>query len=319
MLNPATKKKIYAYLVERLNLVNYRRGWMKGVCPYCSKLKLGVHLDKNRVHCFVCGELGNTQKFIMELENLSTLAELHILLNSFKNSEYLDYEALSFEPVVKKEYKTLELPKSYKNIILGDSQVAKSARTWMKSRGFNLNNLALAGVGYCDEGEYFGRVIIPYYYRGQIVYFNARKIFEYDGEKFKNPKVEEVSIGKANVVYNMDALALYDKVWAVESATNALTIGPSATGFGGKDLSPNQISAILRSPVERVVIGLDDDALKQAYKLALTLCEFKKVKVLHLPPAKDINAIGKKASKELEKSTSYGDYKFFKKMLYNYK
>ena len=86
----------------------------------------------------------------------------------------------------------------------------------------------------------------------------------------------------------------------------------------GKAISTYQLSMILRSPVKKVIIGLDDDAIFEAIKLGLKLVHHKKVKILNLPSGKDINDIGKNATKELEKSSPWLDYKALLKMRLKY-
>ena len=136
--------------------------------------------------------------------------------------------------------------------------------------------------------------------------------------KFKNPSVEDFGLGKSMLTYNADSLAIYNKIYTVESIPNCLTIGNNSIATMGKAISTYQLSMILRSPVKKVIIGLDDDAIFEAIKLGLKLVQKKKVKILNLPSGKDINDIGKNATKELEKSSPWLDYKALLKMRLKY-
>ena len=128
------------------------------------------------------------------------------------------------------------------------------------------------------------------------------------GAKFNNPKEEDIGIGKNQVIYNQDALFTYNTVWLLESATNCLTMGDKAIGLGGKTLSETQMSTILRSPVKRLIIGLDRDALLWAIKLALKVVKQKKVKLIIFPDKRDVNDLGRKETLELAKSFEFTSY-----------
>lgn len=312
MYNETVTNKILNYFIQKLNIKPANGSWFSGTCPECyTKKKFGVSFKQGRTNCFKCGSLGHPLKLLMKLENLDTLEQAKTFISAFEGTSYLSglkTYTLQLAEVEKTEVGPISLPDGYKILSIGDTFIAKLARKVMKRRGFNILTLSLKGVGYVDTpGPYFAYLIIPYYAQGQIVYFTARKLVDI-GPKFKNPNIEDFNIGKSTLTYNSDALAIYSKVQIVESATNSLTLGDRAIGIGGKSLSNSQKSAILRSPVERVEVMLDNDALIEAYKLALALAPHKRVKVVEFPPEQDVNDIGKKASLELSKKTPYLDY-----------
>ncbi len=294
-------RKLNQYFKERWHAHDYRNGWLKMDCPYCGKHKFGVSISTNKANCFSCGDHKNPFKVIMELEDLKTRPEVYNLLKAFEGSDYL-------EPVLQpREYSTITLPESFKLLSLGSSEMAKMAQNYMEGRRFNIDKLSMKGVGYCTKGDYMGFIIFPFYQQGKLIYFIGRQFIQL-GEKFKNPSVEKFGIGKATLTYNIDALAIYNKIYAVESVPNVLTLGDNAIATLGKAVSGYQVSAIIRSPVKEVVIGLDEDARGEAIHLALKLVPYKKVKVLPFPPKKDINDIGRKATKKIEKETPWSTY-----------
>lgn len=298
--------KVNAYFQVELGLSPYRNGWLKGNCPECGKYKFGANIHRNRINCFSCGLSGNAKKFIMAREGFTTFGQLWVFLKAYENSVYLEPQ----EKLPKTHYETkdsITLPTHFSLVGMGDSLYDKIVSSYLKSRGLKLSTLVGLGWGYCYAGPYKGRIIIPYYTSGKLVYYTARKLLT-DGAKFKNASSEEVGIGKSLLVYNIDALALYDKIWVVESAINAVTIGDNATGYGGKSLSNFQIGQILKSPCTRVVIALDPDAMKEAYALGLRLARYKKVKILKLPEGEDVNSLGKAKVKLLERNTPYMSY-----------
>jgi hypothetical protein len=305
--------KLYTYFTQRRQMYDYTRGWLKGECPMCGKEnKYGVNLHTNKTNCFSCGYNLPPLKVVQEIENFKTFPEVKSFLRSLDDSG--SFHLVKAER--KKELPQIELPEGFRLVGLYDSIVARMVHKNLTNRGFNIMKLMGKGVGYCTKGKYAGRIIIPYYEQGRLVYFNARKFIDL-GEKFKNPSEEEIGIGKSHIIYNHDALYTYSKVWLFESATNALTLGDNTTATGGKALSPWQLNEYITSPCEAIVVGLDDDGQKEAYKLGMELAPFKKVKVLRFPKGKDANVIGAKATRELEKNTPYMSYKELYKLYIN--
>lgn len=313
--NKDTQDKLYSYFTQRWGMWDYTRGWLKGDCPICGKeKKFGIQIEENRAHCFSCDEHYTIFKYITEVENLKEYNDVYKIIKTYQSGDRAYTKASTDLPGVEK--RALALPDEYRLLGLYNSRTAKLVEQNLKGRGFNINRLMRKGIGYCASGEYGGRIIIPYYEGGNLVYFNARKFIDV-GEKFKNPTKNECGVGKSEVIYNIDALSLYERVWLFESTTNALTIGDNAIGTGGKSLSVWQKNKILQSQVKDIIIGLDDDAYKFGLKLAMELVNYKRVKVLRFPKDKDANNIGRKATIELHKQTNWQTYTQLYKLYIN--
>ena len=62
----------------------------------------------------------------------------------------------------------------------GDVILGQRARTYLTSRGFDVEELDMLGFGYCDEkgpdfaNDYFGYIIIPFKRRGSLFCFIGR-------------------------------------------------------------------------------------------------------------------------------------------------
>lgn len=286
-MRQAVKNKLYHYFVKTLGLREYRRGWLKGECPYCGKVeKFGVNLSMNRTNCFVCGAHHKPMYLVMDLEGLKDWPELIQFLDTYEGYEYQ-------EPLIKPLIeKPVVFPKGYQRLDTGTHQLARSARAYISNRGFKVDDLAMKGFGYCDEGPLTGYIIIPYYVKGVLVYYTTRRYMA-NGPKFNNPVKEDFGIGKNQLLYNYDALFFHDRVFLVESAFNAETLGDQAIGLGGKKISKRQFTLILKSPVKRIVVILDPDALQEAIKLCMDLVDFKRTKLIITPEDTDVNDIGR--------------------------
>lgn len=299
------KSKLYSYFVKRLGAFNYRNGWMRvPVCPFCGKeQKLGVNLNNYRTNCFKCGYHENPSQLIMDVEGIETYNELLKLLD---NAEFTEY-TFTEERVLLRERKDFYLPEGFRLINQGSSQLAKSLRGYVSKRGFSIEAMAKAGVGYCNQGDFFGYLIIPFYYNGQLRYYNARQVLG-KGPRYNNPTTDITGIGKEFIIYNHDALRLYNSVYICEGAINALTIGERAIATMGKAVSAYQVNELIKSPVKRFILLLDSDAKLQAINLALKLVAYKKVKVVFLPDDKDCNDLGRSRTLKYVYSTRYQDY-----------
>jgi DNA primase len=304
MLNPEMRNRIYEYSVKRLGMREYVRGWLKGTCPSCGRSdKFGINIGMNRTNCFVCGYHPTPIILITEVETFSSISETHKFLKTSEGLRYL-------EPVVERvERKEVKLPEGYINIAMGKSIMAKNIRAYVYARGFDLNEVALKGWGYCTEGKYLGYLILPFYTAGELTYYNGRRVCGL-GPKYQNPQIEEFGIGKSLILYNADALAMYEEVYILEGVLNAETLGDNALATGGKEISDYQISLINKSPIKRVVVVLDPDAFDNAIRIGLQLTFHKEVKLVTWDGDDDVNDIGKEETmKRIDNSRwlSYND------------
>nr|DAJ77356.1 MAG TPA: DNA directed DNA polymerase [Caudoviricetes sp.] len=299
------KSKLKTYFIKRLGAFEYKHGWMKlPTCPYCHReLKMGVNLSMYRTNCFRCNEHPNPSQLVMDVEGFDTY---HELINFLNNGQF---EELEFhdEKIELAEAKPLYLPNSFRLLSIGDSQIARSIRSYVKGRGFSIEELCKHGVGYATREPFFGYLIIPFYYHGQLRYYNARKVIG-NGPRYNNPNKDITGLGKEFIIFNYDALEMYRSVFICEGALNALTLGDRAIATMGKAISAYQVNELLKSSCERFIILLDPDAKEYAINLALKLVAYKKVKVVFLPDGKDVNDLGRSQTLKLVYATRYQSY-----------
>lgn len=299
--NQSVKGKLFRYFEGKLGIRKSTKGWYRCNCPYCGGYyTFGINLESYRAKCFICPSVPNPIELLMFLERFDTMAEALKYLSI--QQEYEAYDRM-VEPV-KIERRSVELPESYRLITQGTNLVAKAARHYLMKRGFKIHELAMAGVGFCDQGEYSGYIIFPYYLQGNLIYFQGR-LFMGSGTKMKNPSEEEFGIGKSQILYNEDALYLYNKVYIVESITNARTLGDAAISISGKKVSNYQMGSIIKSPCQKVVVILDSDAKPEAITLCMELIHHKETKLVTMPEGKDVNDLGKTTTLGIVKATDY--------------
>jgi len=292
--------KLFGYFLSEHGAYEYRNGWHRlPVCPFCGREeKFGIHLGKNRAHCFRCDYDERLLQCVVDAENLKTTAQAIELLNGFKDAQYVEpkYDKVEERQVI--------LPGGFRTLRRGDSRMAEMARKYVKSRGFDYKELSRRGVGYTDDSEskYWGYLIVPFHKDKKVIYFQTRKFFG-TGPKFNNPLYEDFGIGKNQVIYNSDALNRYDEVNVLESFTNAWTLGQNSVGLNGKTLSMKQKALILQSKCTKVNILLDHDAWEYALELALELLDYKEIRVIWFKDDRDVNDLGRKTVLEMIDNT----------------
>lgn len=289
---------------------DYKNGWLKGKyfnCPFCGREnKFGVNISTNWYHCFRCDAKGDLVNLIYTIEKLDTFNEVVSLLKKY---EELGYKVKETRAELK-ELKPLILPEGFRLLSQGDSQLAKSARSYIKNRGFDITKASRLGWGYSTDKNHYGYIILPYYQDHQIVYYNARNFMNPTGPRYLNPELEEGSLGKSQLLYNEEALYTYNSVFLCEGIFNAVSISyDRGICTAGKFVSDYQLNKILKSPVERIILCLDRDALEQSIQLAFKLIDYKRVKLIQFPENKDANDLGLRKSLGLIYRNRYLSYK----------
>lgn len=312
ILTKKIRDKFYTYFLNRLGMFDYTRGWLKGDCPYCGKTeKFGIHLGSDKSNCFSCGPHGSTMQVIKDVERVETDREVHVIVGTYETIEYKE------DPIIEYIKREVKLPEGFVSLNSGDSITGNMVRNYIRNRGLDPVALSRKGFGYCNSGPQFGYLIMPFYMKGGLIYYHTRNLLG-NGPKFDNPKIEEFGIGKSSIIYNIDALWVYRTVYLVESVLNAETMGDMGIASGGKKLSKYQVSTIIKSPVENVIILLDDDAYEDSLNLALSLSPYKRVKVCLMPVKKDVNDLGREATLNIIHQNRYLQYPDIIKLKNNY-
>ena len=136
------------------------------------------------------------------------------------------------------------------------------------------------------------------------------------GPKYNNPKIDEFGIGKSLILYNADALAIYEEVFLLEGVFNADTLGENGIATGGKNISNYQISLINKAPVKRVIVILDPDAFQNSIRIGLQLSFHKEVKLVTWEGDQDVNDLGKNESLKRVNNTPWLLYNDILKLKY---
>jgi DNA primase len=117
------------------------------------------------------------------------------------------------------------------------------------------------GIGYCKEGLYSRRVIIPSYNcDGSLNYFVSRSYYVDEKMKYKNPPISK------NVICFDSQINWNEPIILCEGVFDAITIRRNAIPLLGKFPSKTLVEKIFMNGVSDIVISLDNDAKTEALK-----------------------------------------------------
>ena len=247
---------------------NDYRGQISFDCPVCSydikglehgdgKGNLEINYKHNVYKCWVCAESHETH------------GSLFKLIKKYGTSRQLKkYQLLRPEDTdtPKKVYKQLRLPKEFipfKDATLGLKLTPqyKQAFNYIKSRNITEQQILKYNIGFCREGLYENRIIIPSYdLNNNLNYFIARSYLTKTKMKYKNPEVD-----KENLIWNEHLINWDEPIYIVEGAFDSIFLDNSIPMLG-KYMTQNLFNRLYNS-AKKIIIVLDPDAWTDAEKL----------------------------------------------------
>lgn len=264
-------------------------------CPFClQKRKLGVDRVKGVFHCFYCYEGGHADqsiwtgacdlvKMVSLLEHISMGKAIHFIYN------YVGMDT----PIVKQEIPKQLIPEEA--IPLRSVDAYHRSVCFLGTRG--LGHL-LANVYVAVREKYQGRLILPAYWLGETVGFEAKT---YTGQ---SPKaLYPTWFHTSDYIYTTLSWDDSDSVIITESIFDAETFGTNAIGLYGSSLKEGQLSRLLELKalgINKLIWALDWDAWKKQarYLLANTSGIFNNY-VVNIPERKDPNSLGREGCMDL--------------------
>jgi DNA primase len=252
-------------------------------CPVCdeggNKGNLEVNIEKSLFHCWSCGDYEGTH------------GSLGKLFDKFGNKKQKKlYQVLKPETIIKRERKkkTLKLPDRFTQF--KDSSkvypIRRQAMNYLNSRGITDDMIERYGIGFCDNGDHAGRIVIPSYNKkGELNYYIARSWDPMSRAKYKNPEAE-----KDKIIFWENLIDWNKDIFLVEGAFDGLFLD-NVIPMLGKHMSELLFETIYMNAKSNVIICLDADAWQNAVKLYHELNGgelWGRIKLVKLPDNKDI-------------------------------
>lgn len=262
-------------------------------CPVCSfeikgleegdgKGNLEINYKSGVFKCWSCAETNNTHGSLNKLiKKYGTPRQLK-KYNLLRPEEFQDFK--------NKPFKVVKLPKefiSFNNVSQGLKLTHhyKQAYNYLKKRNISDDMINKFNIGFCFNGTYQNRIIIPSYDKeGNLNYFIARSYLGNTKIKYKNPEVQ-----KELIIWNEHLIDWNRAVYIVEGVFDSIFL-PNSIPMLGKFMS-DKLFDLLYKNAKKIIIVLDPDAANDQERLYHKLNCGKlmgKVYVIKLNGDKDI-------------------------------
>jgi len=229
------------------------------VSHYKPKLEINIqtnHAGENTWHCWISDKKGRSIVSLFKQLNLpkERFEQLNRIIESAK------YRTTATET----KTATIQLPQEYAPLwIKKATPDYRNAIHYLTSRGITVFDILKYRIGYCEVGEYSGKIIIPSYdAQGQLNYFVSRAFYKADKFKHKNPKISKDIIGFEMTINWAEPIIL------CEGSFDAIAVKRNAIPLFGKIIQPALQKKIIEERVKNIYICLDADALKNALSIA---------------------------------------------------
>lgn len=227
---------------------------------YKPKLEINIRINSkgnNPWHCWISDEKGRSIKTLFKKLRVSksTWDEYNSIFSRVNrySSDYDETEVIE----------QVQLPKEFKPLYKPTNSFKyKHALNYLLGRGLRAEDIVKYNIGYCEEGEYRDKIIIPSYdERGKLNFFVGRSFYQTQ-YKHKNPKVSKDIVG-FELLINWDTPLVL-----CEGAFDAIAIRRNAIPLFGKSIQSELEKKIIGNSVKKLYIVLDSDAIKNALRLA---------------------------------------------------
>lgn len=272
---------------------NDYKGQMSFDCPVCSyeikgldhgdgKGNLEVNYKYNVYKCWACGETNETH------------GSIHKLIKKYGTSRHLKrYELVMPEEVLentKTKINYVRLPKEFISFTsvsegLKKTHFYKQAENYIKKRNITDEIIKRNNIGFCYNGSYMNRIIIPSYdENGNLNYFIARSYENKPKLKYKNPEAQ-----KETIIWNEHLIKWDQPIYIVEGAFDSIFLENSIPMLG--KVMSEKLFSLLYQKAQEIVVVLDGDAWENTQRIYHKLNGgrlFGSVWAIKLPIDKDV-------------------------------
>lgn len=303
-------------------------------CPVCGETRKRMYVNRNiyKVFCHNCGFSSNIVGLIQYIEGVSwykAYKDFEEIKGNFVLPESLTDELDSIMMELDDSYYTkraIPLPEEYKQIDVNTKNLfVKRAIKYLNKRGITNRQIQQHKFGYCMDGVYKDRIIIPITENGDLKFWVARASNNTAKLKEKSPSDEDWNISKSEVVFNIDVAAKkYHACVICEGIFDALSFGDIGVSLLGKRLYKEQLSIILgyRTLLTNgVYIAIDWDARSYATEMAQELSQYFDVYIINIPKEDDdpnnyLRKYGRDAMWTLiQEAEPYGEFTGLRRLL----
>jgi len=217
-------------------------------CPFCNhhKKKLQINIETQQWHCWVCDAKGRSL-FTLAKKLKASKEVFDELSQIIGNNNY------SKSKTPKTSF--LQIPEEFKTLV-GECDAISflHAKKYLLQRGLSEEDIQKYNIGYCQDGEYKSRIIVPSYdSMGKLNYFIARSYYG-SNFKYKNPPVP-----KDTIIFDL-FINWKMPIILCEGIFDAIAIKRNAIPLLGKTIQSTLLQKMIKKRISEVTIILDSDA-----------------------------------------------------------
>ena len=237
-------------------------------CPLCKhhKMKMSVNVDKSVFKCWICDKSGRDLGYIVR--KFGTRQHRDEWAKYSDQVEITDFDFLFKEPDGPVEQR-VSLPDQLVSLTSKTPSVsAQIALRYLSKRGVSRDDILKWKIGYCSDGEYAGRVVIPSFNEnGYANYFVARS-YGKAWPRYKNPPASR------DIIFNELYVNWNEDIVIVEGVFDAIKAGNAIPLLGSTLRESSALfQAIIKSGCS-VYLALDEDASKKTRSIARLLMKY---------------------------------------------
>ncbi len=224
-------------------------------------------MDKNAFKCWICDYRGRNIRRI--IRRFGTYTQLQKWDQVTDRPDLQRFAELFMERRDEESKDTVELPPQF--VSLASKRLpatAKFAYRYLRDRGVTDSDILRWKIGYCFEGQYRNRVVIPSFDDdGDVNYFIARS-YSGDSYKYKNPRASK------NVVFNELFVNWDADLTIVEGAFDAIVAGNAVPILGSTLRTDSRLLQKIVMNDTPVYLALDADAADKERRIIQTLLRY---------------------------------------------
>ncbi len=288
-------REVVIRYIEKYDLGDYKESpdgkWINVNSIYADDERycMGFNVESNWVHDFKLQESWSLEQFVAEHQGID-LDDHGIEVRKFLSrilmevgSDMKTYRHSNTDMIIKPVLLGQIQHKPDIKPLKSDSQsyIGQKAYQYLADRGFGPSHIekfnltysesrkchVCHGTGYDEDDDkcifcngygnnpYYGRIIIPTYENGDMIYYQGRTIYEDNKLRYMNPRAPRLQ-----VVYFYDQLRANDDIYITEGPMDAMMLYDySATCMMSMHLSDPQILKIAQKNPRRVIFVPDYD------------------------------------------------------------
>ena len=227
-------------------------------CPKCKhhKRKLSVNFDKNVFKCWICDYVGkDVGRLVYSHGTPTTKSKWKDLVGVVDFSDNEQEEEQQTPISLPEEFSTLTDEKL--------TPLSIPAMQYLRSRGIKRNEIVWWKMGYCPDGQYAKRIIVPSFdMDGNVNYFIARSYDKNDWQRYKNPPSEK------DFIFNELYLDWNKDITIVEGVFDAFVAGNAIPLLGSTLRENSYIFQKIVANCDKVYIAMDQDAKSKEEKIS---------------------------------------------------